>query len=192
MIQLGVEIDVSGNPEIKLSQEAVEYIGGLDDHPVEDNDEARADRMLSALEGIPEDERTNLGLDVAELRRAPLEERLMKLEALWKIRQDELKEAYDAMPKVHEQLSRRLDILEDGSSSELELAATLVDLEDLLSDIDMARDFHSLGGFTTLASMLAVSQPESVREAAAWAIGTAVKSEPEHQRWILEVSSNIF
>ena len=154
---------------------------------MEDSDAARADRMLAALESIPEDERQGLGLDVEFLRSKPLAERLVKLEELWTVRQQELREAYDAMPKVDELLTKRIEVLQDASATDDAVIVALADLEDLLSDIDMARDFHTVGGFPTLASMLRDPQPESVREMAAWVIGTAVKNEPAHQLWVLEV-----
>lgn len=172
---------------LDLSDDALASIADLDDHPVEDNDAARADRMLAALESIPEDERQGLGLDVEVLRSKPLEERLVKLEELWTVRQQELREAYDAMPKVNELLTKRIEVLQDASATDDAIIVVLADLEDLLSDIDMARDFHTIGGFPMLASMLRDPQPERVREMAAWVIGTAVKNEPEHQLWVLEV-----
>ncbi|CAM9299110.1 unnamed protein product [Pylaiella littoralis] len=171
---------------LDLSEEALASIADLDDHPVEDNDAARADRMLAALASIPEDERQGMGLDVEVLRSKPVEERLVELQRLWTVRQQELREAYDAMPKVNEVLTERLDILKDAGATENILIGTLADLEDLLLDIDMARDFHTIGGFPILVSMLRESQPEGVREMAAWAIGTAVKNEAEHQLWVLE------
>lgn len=166
---------------------AKESIANLDDHPVEDNDAARADRMLAALETIPEDERSSFGLDLEALRSKPLEERLNMLQELWAVRQEELREAYDAMPKVNELLNERIDALRDEDASDEMLVLTLTDLEDLVSDIDMARDFHSVGGFSVLSSMLDESRSEAVRETAAWVIGTAVKNEPQHQLWVLEV-----
>lgn len=173
--------------DLDLSDDALASIANLDDHPVEDNDAARADRMLAALESIPEDERQGLGLDVEFLRSKPLAERLVKLEELWTVRQQELREAYDAMPKVDELLTKRIEVLQDASATDDAVIVALADLEDLLSDIDMARDFHTVGGFPTLTSMLRDPQPESVREMAAWVIGTAVKNEPAHQLWVLEV-----
>lgn len=176
---------------LDLSDDALASIADLDDHPMEDNDAARADRMLAALESIPEDERQGLGLDVEGLRSKPLVERLVELEELWTLRQQELREAYEAMPKVNELLTKRIEVLQDASATEDAVIGALADLEDLLSDIDMARDFHTIGGFPTLAAMLRDSQPESVREMAAWAIGTAVKNEPGHQLWVLEVRSKL-
>lgn len=173
---------------LDLSDEALASIADLNDHPVEDNDAARADRMLAALESIPEDERQSMELDVQALRSMPLAERLAELQGLWTVRQQELRDAYDAMPKVNELLTDRIDVLENAEATEHEKISALADLEDLLSDIDMAKDFHTIGGFPALVSMLRDSQPESVREMAAWAIGTAVKNEPEHQLWVLEVS----
>lgn len=172
---------------LDLSDDALASIADLDDHRMEDNDAARADRMLAALESIPEDERQGLGLDVDGLRSMPLAERLEKLEELWTVRQQELREAYDAMPKVDELLIKRIEVLQDASTTEDAAIVALADLEDLLSDIDMARDFHTIGGFPTLASMLRDPQPGTVREMAAWVIGTAVKNEPGHQLWVLEV-----
>ncbi|CAN0130208.1 unnamed protein product [Scytosiphon promiscuus] len=171
---------------LNLSQEALASIADLDDHVVEDNDAARADRMLAALASIPEDERQGMDLDVEALRSMPLAERLAELQKLWVARQQELREAYDAMPKVNQLLTDRINVLKNTEALEAERVDALVDLEDLLSDIDMARDFHTIGGFPTLASMLDGSQSEGIREVAAWAIGTAVKNEPEHQLWVLE------
>lgn len=147
--------------------------------------------MLAALEAIPEDERFHMGLDVEEMRTVPLAQRLVKLQELWNVRQQELKEAYDAIPKVNELLMARIEVLQATDSSESALLLALTDLEDLLSDIDMARDFHSLEGFPVLTSMLNLSQTEAVREMAAWVIGTAVKNEPSHQLWVLEVRKHI-
>lgn len=181
--------DHDGGASINLSEEAAASIVGLDDHPVEDTDADRADRMLAALAGIPEAERLGMGLDIEVVGAMPLEERLVKLQELWTIRQQELREAYDALPKVNELLMGRIEVMHDEDASESALELALTDLEDLLSDIDMARDFHSIGGFPTLVSMLHVSQPEAVREIAAWVIGTAVKNEHAHQLWVLEVSA---
>ena len=136
-------------PTIELSKEAQASIADLDDHPVEDNDASRADRMLEALERIPANERVDMEVDLEALRAIPLAERLTKLDVLWKVRQQELREAYDATLKVNEQLDERINILKDADASEASLVVALTDLEDLLSDIDMARDFHTLGGFPT-------------------------------------------
>ncbi|CAM9121448.1 unnamed protein product [Hapterophycus canaliculatus] len=142
--------------------------------------------MLAALESIPEDERQGVHLDLEALRSMPLAERLSELQGLWAVRQQELREAYDAMPKVNQLLTDRINVIKNAQATEDERIGALADLEELLSDIDMARDFHSIGGFPTLVSMLRGSRSESIREMAAWAIGTAVKNEPEHQLWVLE------
>ena len=179
---------MGGDGTFQLSEEALASIANLDDHPVEDTDAARADRMLAAFESLPEHDRQDMGLwDVEAMRRMPLEERLAKLQDLWAFRQEELLAAYEAMPKVDEVLSKRISVLRDHDASEEALVTALEDLEDLLADIDMARDFYTLGGFSILTSALLESHPESVREMAAWVIGTAVKNQPDHQIWVLEV-----
>ena len=60
-------------------------------------------------------------------------------------------------------------------------------LEDHLSDMDMARDFHdALGGWPSLTNLLLPTQSLKVRAAAALVMGTAVKNQDEFQGWILE------
>ncbi|CAM9150854.1 unnamed protein product [Discosporangium mesarthrocarpum] len=175
-----------GDELADLSKLAKASISSLDDHPVEDTDAARAERMLDALASLPPDERLRMGLDTEALRFVPLSERLPHLERLWAVRQEELKEAYDAMVKPNELLQARIDVLQDVDATMSDLMETLTLLEDDLSDIDMAKDFHTMGGFPLITSMLDTSRPEAVREAAAWAIGTAIRNDPYCQQWVLE------
>eukprot|EP00601_Ochromonadales_sp_CCMP2298_P011756 CAMPEP_0173254342 /NCGR_PEP_ID=MMETSP1142-20121109/21866_1 /TAXON_ID=483371 /ORGANISM="non described non described, Strain CCMP2298" /LENGTH=329 /DNA_ID=CAMNT_0014187759 /DNA_START=80 /DNA_END=1065 /DNA_ORIENTATION=- len=63
---------------------------------------------------------------------------------------------------------------------------TLHRLEGLLDDVDNARDFHTIGAWPTLVRFLGPEQPSSVRAAAAWAVGSAVKSTYDYQLWTLE------
>jgi hypothetical protein len=84
----------------------------------------------------------------------------------------------------------------------------LRDLEYLLSDVDMARDFHTLGGWSPLVSLLEVDDEErrrrrppaekeedeedtamlldEIRSLAAMAVGTAVGNMGEFRPWALE------
>ncbi|CAM9905787.1 unnamed protein product [Choristocarpus tenellus] len=169
-----------------MNPKAAASIAELDDHPVKDTAEARADRMLDALAALPADEQLEMGLDVDALRTAPLSYRLPQLEVLWTRRQEELKEVYEAMAKPGEVLGARIDTLQDASASQSEVEEALVYLEDVLSDIDMAKDFHAMGGFPVLTSMLQLNKPEATREKAAWAIGTTVRNDLDSQLWVLQ------
>ena len=62
------------------------------------------------------------------------------------------------------------------------------ELEGLLCDIDNARDFHTIGGWPVLASLLAPSEgrDSETQALAAWAIGSAVKNSYDYQLWSVE------
>ena len=75
-----------------------------------------------------------------------------------------------------------------------DIESVLLDLEYQLADVDMARDFHTLGGWPLLASLLSddvhngnhtaltpelLEKRNTVQATAAWAIGTAVKNTGE-------------
>ena len=85
-----------------------------------------------------------------------------------------------------------------------DIVQVLADLEYLLTDIDMARDFYTMGGWPLLVSLLG-PQEELIRVAeqkdgnnawqsfvhdvqshAAWVVGTAVKNTPEFHAWSIE------
>lgn len=103
--------------------------------------------------------------------------------------------------------------IDDQSDKVNDILAVLYDLEYHLSDLDMARDFHMMGGWPLLVSILSdsvhtfVSSPNDknetdlipeyivdqmpsliweIQSAAAWAIGTAVKNAEEFHLWALE------
>jgi hypothetical protein len=64
-------------------------------------------------------------------------------------------------------------------------------LETMLDDIDNARDFYSIGGWSVLLRLMDPSykQEEEVQAAAAWAIGTAIKNDYDFQLWVLQTVS---
>ena len=70
----------------------------------------------------------------------------------------------------------------------IEKQAALRELEGLLCDIDNARDFHTIGGWPVLASLLAPSEgrDSETQALAAWAIGSAVKNSYDYQLWSVE------
>lgn len=91
------------------------------------------------------------------------------------------------------------------SSSDMTILEVLLDLEYHLSDIDMTRDFYSLGGWTILASFLLdeihmdgetnLQEPhqrerlmltDEIQAHVAWALGTAVKNIGEFRTFVLD------
>ena len=127
-----------------------------------------------------------------------------RMKEIWEQRQEELKKAQ--ITDIAKTLMGHIAVMENSLGLEesvyqeyiLEgssLLNSLADLEYLLSDLDTARDFHTLGGWSVLISFLASDNlsiavnesknatyetfvkprfDEEVRVAAAWAIGTAV------------------
>ncbi|CAM9095689.1 unnamed protein product [Phaeothamnion confervicola] len=91
--------------------------------------------------------------------------------------------ASDAAAKTRGLASKRPHQPPQSHKERLE---ALESLEDLLSDVDMARDFHTLGGWDELVAHLAADTPNDARTMAAWAVGTAIKNMPEFQLWALE------
>lgn len=63
----------------------------------------------------------------------------------------------------------------------------LLELESLVSDIDNARDFHTIGGWPVLVSYLHPERNIEHRALAALTVGTAVKNDFDYQLWTLEV-----
>ena len=79
-----------------------------------------------------------------------------------------------------------------------DISYILKEVEFLLSDIDMARDFHTLGGWPVLASLLNpplwllcevpdnIEQRHKLQIMAAWSVGNAVKNHAEFVSWATE------
>jgi len=107
------------------------------------------------------------------------------LQELWEERQGELKEAMAAMQDAADTLTTLINHL--GSQDQDTVKAALEELEEHLSDVDMARDLHdALGGWPPLVHLLAGEHRPTIRAGAALVIGTAIKNEPIFQSWILE------
>jgi len=107
------------------------------------------------------------------------------LKVLWEQRQEELKAAMEAMQEAADTLSSIIRQIRSGDEESVE--AALADLEEHLSDVDMARDLHNaLGGWPPLVRLLSSDQSPRIRAGAALVIGTAIKNEPVFQSWILE------
>mmetsp|Transcript_4496 Transcript_4496/g.10787 ORF Transcript_4496/g.10787 Transcript_4496/m.10787 type:complete len:624 (-) Transcript_4496:60-1931(-) len=97
------------------------------------------------------------------------------------------------------------NVAEEDEDVVSNIVAVLKDVEYHVADVDLARDFHTLGGWPVLVSLLtdAVHLPsddfpnnsavisdrviiDEIQAAAAWIIGTAVKNHNEFHSWALE------
>lgn len=97
-----------------------------------------------------------------------------RVEALWAERQALLQRAYDEMLKPAEMLRDLIGTLSNASTIDLDagLRQALVDLEDHLTDIDMARDFYTLGGLRPLVALLDAAHERCVgRFIWVWMVG---------------------
>ena len=148
-----------------------------------------------------------------------------RMEEIWIQRQAELQaiqqEFMADMPKLLLARIRRIDsylqdpythLMEDWNDDDdndeekdaavSHIVSVLLDLEHHLSDVDMTRDFHTLGGWPLLVSLLSDTVHQSVNQTtlsadlekkvndiqahAAWAIGTAVKNMREFFPYAIE------
>ncbi|KAL7459841.1 hypothetical protein ACHAWC_011766 [Mediolabrus comicus] len=160
-----------------------------------------------------------------------------KMELLWQKRQEELQKLQDSVADLPSILKERIqtikgylndsnsalkDILEkrnneedlveedddDDNMNANDIIKALRDLEFQLSDVDMARDFHTLGGWPYLIALLdetlhvvdasddnnnksggeesAAALVDEIRALAATTIGTAVSNLGEFRPWALE------
>lgn len=167
-----------------LGEAAKQSIAGIDDHPVNDTAEARIERILAAFMELPEEER--ILLDLERISSLPMPEKAVELEQLWARRQVELKEIVAALPSTEKLLTGLISTISSETAAAADVIEALRDLEDHLTDIDMARDFHTLGGWPILTSLLQPQNSLEIRELSAWVIGTAVKNVPEFHGWLLE------
>lgn len=151
----------------------------------------RLDTMVRALGRLPEPERQRLGVDISTPV-LPNTERAEALHKAWESRQKELKSAVESMVKPAEHMAQLAQTLRNfvpgktSTTSEEEVTAALKELESALSDIDNARDFHTIGGWPALVSMLGREHSLLHRGLAAWGIGTSIKNSYDHQLWVLE------
>jgi hypothetical protein len=180
--------------------------------------------MHRALSRLPEEEKERMGgipelpqstgskTITSEEEREAFEKRMG---GIWKQRQELLKELQEQMMDLPKLLKERIKSIKaylkdptthlnqmnlDESVPEgrvTHIVSVLQDLEYHFGDVDMSRDFHTLGGWPLLASLLSenVHVPQnktigrlsrrtegnirSIQAHAAWAIGTSVKNTEE-------------
>ena len=127
-----------------------------------------------------------IGIDISVPIIAGTEQAKLLGEA-WVRRQAEFKMVVETLVKPAEHMAALSSTLRNTSHTEDSvLQETLKELEFLLSDIDNARDFHTIGAWPILVSMLDKKYGVETRARAAWAIGSAVKNSYDYQLWTLE------
>jgi hypothetical protein len=176
-------LDASQAPKVDISDKMRDSLAGMDDFPAAVEGD-RFQRMEAALRGLPDEEQARLGLDSLLEGDLSGPERDEALEALWKVRQAEIKAVMDSMVKPADLLTSLIGHIE-GEDEDMALEA-MEALVDLLSDMDMARDFITLGGWPAVSRRLSLDESEQVRAASAWVVGTAVQNADEFQRRVLE------
>lgn len=184
------------------------------------SEQERIDTMVRAFKRLPAAELDRIGVDIS----APIQsgsENAKHLFEAWKVRQAEFKKAVESMLAPVEHMKTIADRLQayintgmsgkessmfsspssekqggvSNEASSPNILDVLTELESLLSDVDNARDFHTIGGWPLLVQQLTHTGGESDTERralAAWCIGTAIKSNYDYQLWTLEnISRNI-
>lgn len=177
------------------------------------------DEEKQRMGGLPELPQSKGSIKLTSKERKAFEARMAEI---WERRQQELKELQELMLDLPELLKERIkriqEYLKDPEThlKEMDLdeivpqdqvshiVSVLQDLEYQLSDLDMSRDFHTLGGWPLLASLLREevhvpqnktisklsrkleSKIRSVQSNAAWAIGTAVSNTEEFFPYAVE------
>jgi nucleotide exchange factor SIL1 len=189
------------------------------------------DLMHRTLSQLPNDEQERMGglpqlpqandetRPITPEQRHAFEERMLEI---WKLRQEELatlsEQLMDFPAVLKERIKSMDEYLKDpqihleGVNLDAEvpegivthIVSVLDDLQFLLSDVDMARDFHSMGGWPLLVSLLsehshvAVNQTmqslgrvaetkiRTIQALAAGTMGTAVRNTAEFSSFALE------
>ncbi|CAJ1903183.1 unnamed protein product [Cylindrotheca closterium] len=177
------------------------------------------DQEKERIGGLPELPQSTTSRKITSKERKEFESRMADI---WERRQKELKELelqLMDMPKLlKERIKSIQEYLKDPiahlNGMELDeevpygqvshIVSVLQDLEYQLGDVDMSRDFHTLGGWPLLSSLLSeeVHVPQnktisrlsrsmetkirSVQSNAAWAMGTSVKNTAEFSPYAVE------
>mmetsp|Transcript_1760 Transcript_1760/g.2728 ORF Transcript_1760/g.2728 Transcript_1760/m.2728 type:complete len:541 (+) Transcript_1760:119-1741(+) len=189
------------------------------------------DMMHRTLSKLPDDEKERMGglpelpqaeegsARVTKKERQAFEKRMLEI---WKKRQEELAQLQEMLLDLPEILKERIKSIDEYLKSPKEhlenmdldakipegavthIVSVLDDLEFQLSDVDMTRDFHTMGGWPLLTLLVSEdshvpvnetiqmqSRPteakiRSIQAQAAWAIGTAVKNTGEFFPYALE------
>jgi len=93
--------------------------------------------------------------------------------------------AKSMMPDFVDMMRTAVATAIDESLEVKEREQALLDLEDLASDVDNARDLKSLGGYSSIVALVRSEHP-ALQAAAAWVVGSAVKHHRELQLHLLD------
>jgi len=144
------------------------------------------DLIMRTFKKLPAPEIERMGVDISE-RVIDGTTSATMLRKAWIQRQAELKEAVESMVKPAEHMAQIAQKLRNHTLEESVITDALVELESFLSDMDNAKDFHTIGGWPILLSLLhPSSNTYNIRMRAAWIVGTAVKNNYDYQLWVLE------
>ncbi len=188
---------------------------GEENHQKGNDVKERIDTIIRAFKRLPDGELDRLGvqLDVVGDDEEYSAEFVEKLTNAWNRRQAELKEVMKSIAQPVEFMERIMQgkpsyisplliphslthslthsfpyslVMTNETSSEDDLIYSIQELESLLGDIDIAKDFHTIGGWKLLVTFLDEKYSDRVRSLTAWAIGTTIKNNYDYQLWVLE------
>jgi len=151
------------------------------------------DLIVRAFQRLPMEDQDRIGFtSIYHDGMSPEEVNEAELRRLWEQRQVELKEAMDAMQDVRNVLEGYIDVLRNMNAPVEDVLSALDELGDLLSDVDMARDFHdSFGGWQPLLRRMGDDQPDELRAAATLVVGTTMQNQREFQMYAAESAGSV-
>ncbi|KAF1330189.1 hypothetical protein FI667_g5421, partial [Globisporangium splendens] len=148
------------------------------------------EKIYEVLQALPEPPTLN-GMDIHEAHAKLSKEEFRKqIIALWKQRQQDLKDAMDTMQDDAKYLGKLLeqfrDAEQEGNADEQLNVLEVLEWE--VQDLDKTHIFHFIGGFDIISGYLN-STNLRVRAGASWVIGTASKSYRDGQNWAIDAGA---
>jgi hypothetical protein len=160
-------------------------------------------RMYDSLVQLPLEEHERMGglpVRPEDPQKLTPEERLAfeeRMREIWELRQAELRkigkeQVIDLPELLRTQISFIREYWEANRTANA-LTMDLRELEYILMDVDMARDFYTLQGWPWLLSILvqphnetSIEVIEGLQHAAAWVVGSAVGNTGEFRPWVVD------
>ena len=171
--------------------------------PEPSSEQDKVDTILRAFRNLPPEELQHIDISIDIESDGSIKagtDAAKELIEAWTTRQIEFKKAVDSMIAPAEQLKQLCAVLNNQSANDTDFINTIQDLEYLLSDVDNARDFHTIGCWPALTQHLLIKPSNGItvamlsnkrRAYTAWVIGTAVKNDYDYQLWVLESMHNV-